>query len=204
MRAFGMGPATVAPTLVNRALERESWARESLAAHAGRTFAIAVGPATTAFRIDAVGALDAAARNGSAPDLVLEISPLSVPSLLANPKRWDELVVARGDAALAATLKGLGETLPWFVERAFASAFGAVAGQRVADVGRSLLAIPEYAASRFGASLARYARDETQLAVTRVQGLAFCEDVDAIGLRVDAAASRLDALAARLTSTEMG
>jgi len=204
MRAFGVGPATVAPTLVNRALEHEGWAREALAAHAGRTFAIAVGPATSVLRIDAAGVLDAAARNGSVPDLVLEISPLSVPSLLANPKRWDELVVARGDATLAATLKGLAETLPWFVERAFASAFGAVAGQRIADVGRSLLAIPEYAASRFGASLARYARDETQLAVTRVQGLAFCEDVDAIGLRVDAAASRLDALAARLTSTEMG
>ena len=34
MRAFSMGPATVAPALVNRALEHEGWAREALAAHA--------------------------------------------------------------------------------------------------------------------------------------------------------------------------
>ena len=200
MRAFGMGPATVAPTLVNRALERESWARESLAAHAGRTFAIAVGPATTAFRIDAVGALDAAARNGSAPDLVLEISPLSVPSLLANPKRWDELVVARGDATLAATLKGLAETLPWFVERAFAEALGPIAGQFVADAGRRMLAFPGYAGERVGNSVSSYMRDEVWFAATSTQARSFGDEIAETAARVDALAARIEALALRVTA----
>jgi len=196
MRPFG--PAKLAPALVNRALEREAWAQTSLAAHAGRTFAINVGPATTRLRIDAVGMLEAAPRDGILPDLTLAISPLSVPSFFANPRRWDELVVADGDTALAATLKGLAETLPWFVERAFANALGPVAGQRIANAGRSLLAFPEYAASRVGESVASYARDEMQLAATGADARAFGEEVAAIALRVDAASSRVEALAARI------
>lgn len=200
MRPFGLDPATLAPALVNRALEHEGWAQTSLGAHAGRTFAINVGPATTRLRIDAAGRLEAAPRDGTVPDLTLAISPLSVPSFLANPRRWDEIVAASGDAALAATLKGLAETLPWFVERAFASALGPIAGQRVADAGRSLLAFPEYAASRVGESVASYARDEMPLATTSADARAFGEEVAAIALRVDAAASRVDALAARLAT----
>ncbi len=198
MRPFGLGPATLAPALVNRALEHEGWAQASLAAHAGRTFAITVGPATTRLRIDAAGKVEAAPRDGTAPDLKLALSPLSVPSFLANPRRWDELVVADGDAALAATLKGLAETLPWFVERAFAAALGPIAGQRIADAGRGLLAFPEYAASRVGESVASYARDEIQLAVTSADARGFGEEVAAIALRVDAVEVRIEALAARL------
>jgi ubiquinone biosynthesis accessory factor UbiJ len=199
MLPFGLGPGRLAPALVNRALEHEAWAQTSLASHAGRTVAVVVGPATTRFRIDAAGKLEAAPRDGSAPDLTLTLSPLSLPSFLASPRRWDELVVADGDAALAATLKGLAETLPWFVERAFAAALGPIVGQRFADAGRRLLAFPEYAASRVGESVASYARDEIQLAASGMDARAFGEDVAAIALRVDAAAARVDALAAHIT-----
>jgi ubiquinone biosynthesis protein UbiJ len=96
-------------------------------------------------------------------------------------------------------LKGLAETLPWFVERAFERALGPIVGQRFADAGRQLLGFPEYAARRVGDSVARYARDEVQLAASRMDARAFGSDVETIALRVDAAAARIDALAARLT-----
>jgi len=201
MGPINLGPAALAPALVNRALEHEGWAQTSLAAHAGRTFAIAVGPVTTRLRIDAAGKVEAAPRDASHPDVTLALSPPSVPAFLANPKRWDEFVVADGDAALAATLKGLAETLPWFVERAFAAALGPIVGQRVADAGRRLLAFPEYAATRVGDSVASYARDEIQFAATSMDARAFGEDVTAIAARVDAAAERIDTLAARLASS---
>jgi ubiquinone biosynthesis protein UbiJ len=200
MRPLGPDPAALAPALVNRALEHEAWARTSLAAHAGRAFAIVVGPAMTRLRIDPTGNLEAAPRDGSAPDLTLALSPFGVPSFLANPRRWDEFVSADGNEALAATLKGLAETLPWFVERAFASALGPVLGQRVADAGRSLLAFPEYAASRGGEGVVRYARDEVRLAASSIDARAFGAEVAAIASRVDAAAARIDALDARLES----
>ena len=100
------------------------------------------GPLATPMRIDASGTIAAGTAPDGPPDLKLTLSPLAVPSFLADPTRWDEFVAVDGDAALAATLKGLAETLPWFVERAFAEALGPIVGQRVADAGRRLLALP--------------------------------------------------------------
>jgi ubiquinone biosynthesis protein UbiJ len=202
MRPFGLDPGAVAPALVNRALDREAWAQACLAAHAGRAFMIAIGPATSLMRIDASGKVEAASPSDAAADLTLTLSPLAVPAFLAHPGRWDELVVADGDPALAATLKGLAETLPWFVERFFASALGPVVGQRIADAGRRLLAFPEYAAARVSESVARYARDEADLAAHGTETRSFGDEVAAIAVRVDAIAARVDALAARCSAAE--
>ena len=76
-------------------------------------------------------------------------------------------VTADGDAALAATLRDLALTLPWFVEQAFAKALGPIVGQRVADAGRRLLAFPEYAVDRVGEASRSYARDEADLLAAR-------------------------------------
>jgi ubiquinone biosynthesis protein UbiJ len=200
MPSFGFGLSGVAPALANRALDREAWAKTSLAAHAGRVFVIAVGPVATAMRIDASGNVESAPRSDESPDLKLTLSPLAFPSFLANPARWDECVAADGDPALTATLKGLTETLPWFVEQVFANALGPIVGQRVADAGRQLLAFPEYAATRVGESVASYVRDEAELAARGADARWFGEQVAAIATRVDVLAMRLAAVEAHLGS----
>ena len=106
-----------AADIANRALEQERWARDKLALHAGRTVRVDAGPARQIFTIDAEGRLR---DSQAAPDLKLTLSPLRLPALLAQPDRWKELVVADGDAALAATLSELALTMPWFVEELFA------------------------------------------------------------------------------------
>jgi ubiquinone biosynthesis accessory factor UbiJ len=198
MPSFGFGLSGVAPALANRALDREAWAKTSLAIHAGRVFVIAVGPVATAMQIDASGNVESAQRSHESPDLKLALSPLAFPSFLASPARWDEFVVADGDPALAATLKGLAETLPWFVEQVFANALGPIIGQRVADAGRRLLAFPEYAAARVGESVASYACDEAKLATRGPDARSFAEQVAAMAAHVDALAARLEALEAQL------
>jgi ubiquinone biosynthesis protein UbiJ len=175
--------------LANRVLEREDWARVRLSTHAGRTLRMNCGPIASTLAIAPSGMLSPA--HGAA-DLTLSISPLRVPTLLAHPERWTELVAADGDAALAATLADLARTLPWFVEQAFASALGPLIGTRVADAGRALLALPEYAAQSFGASLTSYARDEAGLGVGATKVADFSAEVAAIAARVDALALRLD------------
>ncbi len=194
-------PEAIPTTLANRVLARETWARSSLAAHAGSTFTIAVGPFATTMRIEASGAMEPAPSSSGTPDLKLTLSPLAVPSFLADPTRWDALVNVDGDAALAATLKGLAETLPWFVERAFAGALGPIVGQQVANTGRRLLAFPGYAGERVGASVASYLRDEAPLAATTVEARSFGDEITATASRVDALAARIDALAAQLPAT---
>ena len=196
-----LDPGAVPAALANRVLERETWARGSLAAHAGRVFKLAVGPFATSLRIDISGAFEAVAASDGATDLTLRVSPTSVPAFLADPTRWDDFVTADGDSALAATLKGLAETLPWFVERAFAGALGPMLGQYVADTGRRLLAFPGYAGQRVGASVASYLRDEARFAVSAAEARSMGDEIAATASRVDALAARVDALADRFADS---
>jgi ubiquinone biosynthesis accessory factor UbiJ len=175
--------------LANRVLEREDWARERLSAHAGRTLRMVCGPIASTLAIAPSGMLSP---SQSAADLTLSIPPLRLPTLLAHPERWTELVSVDGDAALAATLADLARTLPWFVEQAFASAFGPLIGTRVADAGRELLTLPERAAQSFGESLSSYARDEAGLGVSASTFADFVGEAAAVAARVDALALRLD------------
>lgn len=201
MPSFGFDLSAIAPAVANRALERETWAQDCLAAHADRVFVFAVGPVATTLRIDAAGKVESVSGAESPPCLRLTLSPLALPSFLADPRRWDEFVTADGDPALAATLKGLAETLPWFVERALADALGPIVGQRIADAGRRLLAFPEYATSRVGDGVASYARDETKIAAHTAEVRSFGDEATALAARVDSLATRVDALAARLADS---
>jgi len=178
---------------VNRVLADEPWARERLAAHAGRAFSLRVGPLVTGFLIDGQGTLASAPLAGTTPDLVLTLSPFDVPAFLANPARWDEFVTEEGDVELGGTLKELAQTLPWFVEKHCARAFGSIVGQRVADAGRRALELPEYASRRIGENVGSYARDEAEW-------LAHPADVRALGDEAQALATRLDVLDARVAS----
>jgi ubiquinone biosynthesis protein UbiJ len=187
-------PAALPSELANRTLGREAWAREKLAAHAGRVFAVNVGPATAGFRIEADGMLANAPLAGVTPDLRIAISPLHLPAFLADPRHWNEYVKEDGDAALGGTLKELAQTLPWFVEQAFARTLGPIAGQRLADAGRHLLAFPEHAATRLGESVGRYARDEAGVVVRSDEVRAFAEQTAALAVRVDALEARVAAL----------
>ena len=175
--------------LANRVLEREDWARERLSAHAGRSVRMICGPMASTLAIAPSGMLSP---SQSAADLTLSIPPLRLPTLLAHPERWTELVSVDGDAALAATLADLARTLPWFVEQAFASAFGPLIGTRLADAGRELLALPERAAQSFGESLSSYARDEAGLGVSASTFADFVAEAAAVAAGVDALALRLD------------
>jgi len=147
--------------------------------------------------IDASGLIDAEPAPG-APDLRLSISPLTLPAFLAAPSRWDEFVVAEGDAEVAATFKDLALTLPWFVEQAFSSVLGPAIGQRAADAGRRLLGFPEYVSERLGDSVASYARDEAGLLARGDEARVFAAEAAKLATRVDALADRIEALEARL------
>jgi ubiquinone biosynthesis protein UbiJ len=190
--------AAVPPAkLANRLLAEQTWAREKLATVAGRAFSLRVGPLTASWSIGADGTL-ASAPSGVAPDLKLELSPLAVPSFLADPTRWNQYMQEEGDPALGGVLKELARTMPWFVEEIFAKALGPVAGQRAADAGRRLLAFPGYAAQRFAESVGSYARDEAGLLAHGRDFRLLAQGIDEVTTRVDALAERIEALDPRI------
>jgi len=194
----------VAPTAAaaNRLLAREGWARERLAAFAGRAFMVRVGPVTSGFRIDSRGLLESAPLAGSTPDLVLALSPFNVPAMLADPRRWNEFVAEEGDAELASVLKDLAQALPWFVERGLGRSLGPIIGQRVADAGRAALTLPEYAATRVAANVGSYARDEAQLLAHPADVRALADDTALLAARIDALDARVRSLGERLPAPD--
>ena len=193
-------PTSIGSDLANRMLERETWARDKLAAHAGRVFTVTVGPATGVFRITDTGTLESVPLAEATSNLRISVSPLNLPAFLADPRNWSEYVREDGDAALGGALKDLAQTLPWFIEQAFARALGPIAGQRVADVGRRLLGFPVYAAERVTESVARYARDEARLLARGDELRRFTDETRDVAARVDALAARVAALADRARS----
>ena len=186
--------AQLAAQLANRALTGEQSLRTRMAAHAGSVFSIVAGAAAIVFSVNADGTLARAAHDAT-PDLVLSVRPSRIAALLHDPARFDELVRAEGDSALAATIRDLSATMPWFVERLFGQAFGAIAGQRLADAGRRLLGLPEYAATRLEASVGSYIRDETQIVAAGTDITAFGNDIRELAMRTDALAERIERIA---------
>lgn len=184
---------SLAARTLNRWLRGEPWARERLAAHGGRSFSIEVGPSRSGFVIAADGmVVDAPA---AAPaDLHLTVSPLAAPGLLAEPSRWDELVAAEGDPALAGTLRDLAATLPWVVEAAFAQVLGPVVGKRVADAGKTALGVPRHVAERLIAGAGSYARDEAELLAHPVRLRELAAGIEDLSARVAALDSRIAGL----------
>ena len=196
-------PDTLAAAAFNRGLDRAPGTREKLVPHAGRSFALVVGPLSSSLRVAADGRVEPAAAEVPA-DLRLNVSPLTLPSFLAAPSRWNEFVTEEGDVALGGALKEIAQTLPWLVEDAFARVFGAVVGQRLADTGRRLLAFPQYAAERVADSVASYARDEAELLARGDEMRPFVEQNAELAARADALEARLDALASPRAAGEPG
>lgn len=184
---------SLAARTMNRWLGSEAWARGRFAAHAGRSFSIGVGPVRSAFTIAADGMVADAPAEASA-DLRLTVSPLAAPALVAEPSRWDELVTAEGDPALAGTLRELAVTLPWLVEAAFAQLLGPIVGKRVADAGKVALGVPGHVAERLVAGAAGFARDEAGLLAHPARLRELAAAIEDLSARVAALDTRIAGL----------
>lgn len=185
---------TVTVAALRRILAGEPWARERLAEFAGRSFSVRVGPLVHAFTISQDGMPETLPASPSAADLTLTLSPLAIPSLLAAPGRWKEFVIEEGDAPFATALRELAATLPWFVERILARAFGPIAGQRLADAGRRMLGLPEYVTTKLATSLGSYARDEAGVLAAPADVARLAEDERALAAGAEALEARIAAL----------
>lgn len=187
-----------AAAVANQMLERETWARQRLAAHAGRTFVLVATPIVAPFRISDTGLLEPYALADGPADLRLGLQPWAVPGLLADPSRWDNIVTSDGDPALASTLRELAQTAPFWIEQFLSRWLGPIGGQRLADAGRQILSMPSYAADRLADSVASYLREQTSLVASGEEARVFAQQTATLVQRVNDLESRIEALSARL------
>ncbi len=84
------------------------------------------------------------------------------------------------------------------MEKLCAQALGPIVGQRVADAGRRMLQVPEYAAARVAENVGSYARDEAQVLAHPADFRTLVDETTLVASRVDALEARVDALANRM------
>ena len=184
-------------------LEQQSWARERLARHAGRTILIVfdlprvagLPPPEIRATIDRDGLLTLADGQPSA-DAVLRLRP-SVDAFFATLREGaqglQQHLRIEGDVTLAATLGELAQHLRWDAEEDLSRVLGDVAAHRAAGIAsRAAEGLREIGA-RAQSALARFAAGGSQV-VVRPQLGQLSESASALDQRLRA----LEARAARL------
>lgn len=184
-------------------LRQQSWARERLAAHAGRTVRIAVAmkpigalePPEVRATIDASGLLQRADPTVE-PDATLRIEPSTdaLFSLLGEgPQGLQRHLRIEGEVRLAATLGELAQHLRWDAEEDLSRVVGDVAAHRIVRFAGQALARLRDLGTRAETSAAQFAATGSQVAV-KPQIERFRERVSALDHRLQALEKRVAGL----------
>ncbi|WP_368647503.1 SCP2 domain-containing protein [Castellaniella ginsengisoli] len=192
-------PADVLLRGLNALLRREPWARDRLAAQAGKSLRLTAGePWTLQCAIASDGTLQACDR-AVTPDVVLAIPPERRRDL---PGVWRAdglagvtgLARIQGDAGLAHLVSDLARSLRWDVEDDLSRLVGDVAAVRLTRGARALADGLRQAASRAGDNVTEYLGEESGLGVRGGDFRAWASAREALETRLE----RLDARLRRL------
>lgn len=185
---------------LNALLKRETWARERLAAHAGKSLRLSVGETWSLQASLGADGLWQPCDAAIVPDVTLTIP---TERLRDVPGVWREqrlsgvigLLRIQGDAGFAHLVSDLARTLRWDVEDDLSRVVGDVLAVRLTAGARDLMAGTRQALSRARDNLGEYLGDESGLAVRSPEFLAWSR-------RRQHLADRLDGLELRLRRLE--
>ncbi len=169
---------------INHLLEAETWAREKLLPHAGKTARIRVASFDFGFVIGASGLLATAAAPVE-PQLEIRLAPASLAAALRGEESALKSAEIRGDAEFAAAVLFLVKNLRWDFEEDLSRIAGDIAAHRLVTDAKGLLAWERDARGRLAVSVGEYLTRESESLVAPVAVDAFVADVDR--LRDDAA-----------------
>jgi len=179
---------------LNALLRREPWARDRLAAQAGKTLRLSAGdPWTLQCAIAADGSLQTC-DPAIVPDVVLSIPPERRRDL---PAAWRTgglagvtgLARIQGDAGLAHLVSDLARSLRWDVEDDLSRLVGDAAAVRLTQGARAVAASLRQTAARAQDNLGEYLREESGLGVQQADLHAWQQDCQ----RLESRLARLDA-----------
>lgn len=153
--------------VLNRLLERESWARERLVPFAGACVELRaplVPPLRFTLQPDG-----RAAPGGAQPALTLAIKPDIVAALGKGEDALARAIDVSGDAQLAAEAMQLARYLRWDIEEDLSRVLGDVAAHRLVETARDFGRWQLDAARRLAESFAAYAADEARMLARRAE-----------------------------------
>lgn len=167
-----------AAAFVNHLLRGASWARETLARHAGKTARFEVFPVAVTLKIQDSGEVAPAGADTTLPAATARLSPgLALRLAARDESAWREIDIA-GDTDLASAIHHVARNLRWDVEEDLSRIFGDVAAHRMAETGRTVRRWGEQAAMNTGRAFAEYWTEEQPL-------IAGARDLEEFGKAVD-------------------
>ncbi|WP_050877536.1 ubiquinone biosynthesis accessory factor UbiJ [Bordetella pertussis] len=184
----------IAARALNALLERESWARDRLARHAGKTVRFALGGFALSLTIDSEGRVQEA-DSAVVPNVTLSAAESSsLARLLPGDGRADfaDLTHISGDAALAQVVADLARDLRWDAEDELARVVGDIPAARLLGGARAL------AGGARERNVSEYLAEESAVLVGRPQWEQWRLDLARFGADSDALARSAAALEARL------
>ena len=161
----------------NHVLAPAGWARDKLAAHAGKVAQFEVPPTRFALLVGADGLVHPADSAAVAAVTIRFDRTALLETLADREQAWRKAQV-EGDTAFASAISQVAANLQWDVEEDLSRVFGDIAAHRMAQVGKAAAAWPRQAAKSIAANAAEYLTEEAHVLVTPLQVGEFVRQVD--------------------------
>jgi len=169
---------------LNHLLRANTWARDALKPHAGKTAAFRCLPFVTRLTVLDSGEVAPAAADAE-PAVTLTLTPgLMLRVAAQDTGVWRDVVID-GDTAFAGAIHHLWQHLRWDAEEDLSKVVGDTAAHRIAESGRTLQRWAQASGNNLAHSFAEYWTEEQPLIATKNDLMRFNADVDQ--LRDDAA-----------------
>ena len=185
--------AGAALAAANHLLKQATWARQRLAAHAGRKAELALHPFTFEFQIDGSGYLVRA--DAGASDVRVEFPADAPLQLLRGREEVMRSTRISGAADFAECVGFVLRNLDWDAEEDLARIFGDIAARRLARGLSAAFAWQRQAMGNLAENFGEYAAYEAALLVPRAEAERHTAAVRQLAEAIDRAEARLTRLA---------
>ncbi|MDB5763778.1 MAG: hypothetical protein JWQ21_2773 [Herminiimonas sp.] len=181
------------PAAINHLLDQEPWARNKLAAHAGKIACIDTGLIAVRLKVASGGLLQAAAED-EAVNVTVRVKLSDLPLIAQNRERAFSYVKIEGDADFANTISQVSQSLRWEVEEDLSKWVGDIAAARLVAGARAAAETAGSTQRKVAENFAEYFLEENPM-LMRPQAVAdFTGDVTRLRDDVERLAKRIERL----------
>lgn len=167
----------LAGTPLNHLLRANTWARDALKPHAGKTASFRCLPFVTRLTVLDSGEV-APATTEALPAVTLTLTPGLMLRVAARDEAVWRDVIIDGDTAFAGAIHHLWQHLRWDAEEDLSKIVGDVAAHRIAESGRTLQRWAQASGDNLAHSFAEYWTEEQPLIAAKQDVARFTADVD--------------------------
>jgi ubiquinone biosynthesis protein UbiJ len=181
---------------INHLLAQEPWARDKLAAHAGKTASFDTGIALFRFKVAKDGSVQAATDDDTA-NVTIRMRPADLPLILQDRERAFSHVRVEGDADFANVISQLSQSLKWEAEADLSRVIGDVPATRLVSGIRAAADAVRITQRKLAENMAEYLLEENPMLVRPQAVSQHAENVARLRDDVERLAKRIEKLERR-------